>query len=195
MRVSLKFTRSSSDCPALSDWSDSPRNRWPYRFAHPTVYGGDNTVTDLEGTGVELPRFADHAPIAIEYVKMHPDVFFSSHRGAEISWSMQTPERWVHGGPWSGDDGNRVRVHGDDVATQVQIVMASRTQKGPNLTGPFCLRSSSGGCGGPGRTAVPPQRMQPRCSGGSGPLCGACQAFTPPQGGSGTKVPFTFSPR
>ena len=73
LRVPLKFTQVLIGLPGVERLVGFPEESVAY-FAHPTVYDTTNTVTDLEGTGVTCPRFADYAPVMIEYVKMHPDV-------------------------------------------------------------------------------------------------------------------------
>lgn len=40
----------------------------------PTTYSTTNTLTDLEGTGVECPRFVDYADRLLAYMTAHPEV-------------------------------------------------------------------------------------------------------------------------
>jgi thioester reductase-like protein len=73
LRVPLKFTQVLVGLPGVERLVGFPEESVAY-FAHPTVYDTTNTVTDLAETGLSCPRFADYAPVMIEYVKMHPDV-------------------------------------------------------------------------------------------------------------------------
>ncbi|MCP4200469.1 MAG: NAD-dependent epimerase/dehydratase family protein [bacterium] len=43
-------------------------------FAHPTHYTTDNTIRDLEGTGIEVPRLDAYMPHLVAFVREHPDV-------------------------------------------------------------------------------------------------------------------------
>jgi len=43
-------------------------------FSTRTTYSTKNTVADLDGTGVECPRFADYAGRLLDYMIAHPDV-------------------------------------------------------------------------------------------------------------------------
>lgn len=43
-------------------------------FAHPTHYTTDNTLRDLDGTGIEVPRLSDYMPRLVEFVRDHPDI-------------------------------------------------------------------------------------------------------------------------
>jgi thioester reductase-like protein len=43
-------------------------------FTHPTEYTCENTLADLNGTGVVCPRFADYAPILVRFMDEHPEV-------------------------------------------------------------------------------------------------------------------------
>ena len=40
----------------------------------PTTYATTNTLTDLEGTGVECPRFVDYADRLLAYMTAHPEI-------------------------------------------------------------------------------------------------------------------------
>jgi len=43
-------------------------------FAHPTRYDTTNTRTDLAGTGIQVPRFADYAAQLVEFARAHPEI-------------------------------------------------------------------------------------------------------------------------
>lgn len=43
-------------------------------FVHPTHYTADNTVADLEGSGIEVPSFKNYANRLVAFVKANPDV-------------------------------------------------------------------------------------------------------------------------
>ena len=42
-------------------------------FIHPTHYSCDNTVADLEGSGIACPPFETYARHMVEYMKAHPE--------------------------------------------------------------------------------------------------------------------------
>ena len=43
-------------------------------FAHPTHYTSANTLADLEGSGIQVPNFADYANRLVAFVKAHPEI-------------------------------------------------------------------------------------------------------------------------
>lgn len=43
-------------------------------FAHPTTYDTSNTITDLEGSGISVPRFVDYAETLVRFVEAHPEI-------------------------------------------------------------------------------------------------------------------------
>ena len=43
-------------------------------FVHPTHYTCENTLADLDGTGVELPSFLGYLDRLVEFVKRHPEI-------------------------------------------------------------------------------------------------------------------------
>ncbi len=59
--------------PGLEGLLGLPAEALDY-FASKTTYSATNTVADLEGTGVECPRFADYAGTLIDYMIAHPEV-------------------------------------------------------------------------------------------------------------------------
>ena len=43
-------------------------------FVHPTHYTSDNTVADLEGTGIEAPPFPSYAGTLVDFVRANPEI-------------------------------------------------------------------------------------------------------------------------
>jgi thioester reductase-like protein len=43
-------------------------------FTHPTEYTCENTLADLNGTGLSCPRFSDYAPVLVRFMEEHPEV-------------------------------------------------------------------------------------------------------------------------
>jgi thioester reductase-like protein len=43
-------------------------------FVHPTHYCVDQTVTDLEGSGIYAPRFPDYIGALVRYLRSHPEI-------------------------------------------------------------------------------------------------------------------------
>jgi thioester reductase-like protein len=43
-------------------------------FTHPTEYTCENTLADLNGTGLSCPRFSDYAPVLVRFMQEHPEV-------------------------------------------------------------------------------------------------------------------------
>jgi thioester reductase-like protein len=43
-------------------------------FTHPTEYTCENTLADLDGSGLACPRFRDYAPVLVRYMQEHPEV-------------------------------------------------------------------------------------------------------------------------
>jgi thioester reductase-like protein len=43
-------------------------------FVHPTHYTCENTLEDLEGSGIECPPFEGYLPRLIQYMKAHPEI-------------------------------------------------------------------------------------------------------------------------
>jgi thioester reductase-like protein len=43
-------------------------------FTHPTEYTCENTLADLNGTGLSCPRFRDYAPVLVRFMLEHPEV-------------------------------------------------------------------------------------------------------------------------
>lgn len=43
-------------------------------FAHPTHYTTENTIRDLQGTSIEVPRLGAYMPRLIEFVRENPDI-------------------------------------------------------------------------------------------------------------------------
>jgi thioester reductase-like protein len=43
-------------------------------FTHPTKYTCENTLADLNGTGLSCPRFAEYAPVLVRFMLEHPEV-------------------------------------------------------------------------------------------------------------------------
>ena len=43
-------------------------------FSTRTTYSTKNTIADLDGTGVECPRFSDYAGRLLDYMIAHPDI-------------------------------------------------------------------------------------------------------------------------
>jgi thioester reductase-like protein len=43
-------------------------------FTHPTEYTCENTLADLNGTGLSCPRFRDYAPMLVRFMLEHPEV-------------------------------------------------------------------------------------------------------------------------
>lgn len=73
LRVPLRFTQVVVGLPGVEKLVGFPEESLAY-LSHPTVYDTSNTETDLEGTGLVCPPFADYAPTMIEFMKLHPDV-------------------------------------------------------------------------------------------------------------------------
>ncbi len=43
-------------------------------FVHPTHYTSDNTLADLEGSGISIPQFPDYADRLVAFVRANPDI-------------------------------------------------------------------------------------------------------------------------
>lgn len=43
-------------------------------FVHPTHYCCDQTLTDLEGSGIACPRFPDYVDTLVRFLKAHPEI-------------------------------------------------------------------------------------------------------------------------
>jgi len=73
IRMPLRFTRAMVGLPGVEKLVGFPEESLAY-LSHPTVYDTTNTQTDLAGTGLECPPFADYAPVMIEFLKLHPEI-------------------------------------------------------------------------------------------------------------------------
>ena len=54
--------------PGLSRFMGIPADAVPY-FTHPTLYDMQNTLADLDGTGITIPSLLDILPVLVEFVK------------------------------------------------------------------------------------------------------------------------------
>jgi thioester reductase-like protein len=43
-------------------------------FTHPTEYTCENTLADLNGSGLTCPRFSEYAPVLVRFMQEHPEV-------------------------------------------------------------------------------------------------------------------------
>ncbi|HEX6178176.1 MAG TPA: SDR family oxidoreductase [Thermoanaerobaculia bacterium] len=43
-------------------------------FVHPTTYDTANTLADLRGSGIEVPRLRDYLPRLVEFMRAHPEI-------------------------------------------------------------------------------------------------------------------------
>ena len=43
-------------------------------FVHPTHYCCEQTVRDLEGSGIYAPRFPDYVDALVRFLKAHPEI-------------------------------------------------------------------------------------------------------------------------
>ncbi|MGV9709895.1 SDR family oxidoreductase [Gordonia sp. NPDC003424] len=72
--VPLGIVRTAlGDVPGLEWALGMPAETIDY-FSTRTTYSAKNTVAELEGTGVECPRFADYADQLLDFMIAHPDV-------------------------------------------------------------------------------------------------------------------------
>jgi thioester reductase-like protein len=59
--------------PGVQRWMQIPSATIDY-FVHPTQYACDNTVADLEGSGLKVPAFSAYADRLVDFVRSHPDI-------------------------------------------------------------------------------------------------------------------------
>lgn len=59
--------------PGLERWAGVPAEALDY-FTHPARYDPSNTLRDLEGSGIRVPRFGDYVDILVDFVRRNPDV-------------------------------------------------------------------------------------------------------------------------
>jgi thioester reductase-like protein len=73
IRMPLRFTQVVVGLPGVEKLVGFPEEALAY-LSHPTVYDTTNTTTDLAGTGLQCPPFADYAPTMVEFLKLHPEI-------------------------------------------------------------------------------------------------------------------------
>ncbi len=59
--------------PGLKRLTGIPAEAIDY-FCQPTYYTCDNTLADLEGSGIRCPRFGEYAPRLADFMKQHPEI-------------------------------------------------------------------------------------------------------------------------
>lgn len=59
--------------PPVQRWMKIPPEALDY-FCHPTHYTCENTLNDLEGSGIRCPRFGEYAPKLVDFMKRHPEL-------------------------------------------------------------------------------------------------------------------------
>jgi nucleoside-diphosphate-sugar epimerase len=65
--------------PGLYAWMQIAPEAVDY-FTQPTEYGCENTLHDLQGTGIACPTFADYADVLVRFVQAHPEI---AHTGLQ----------------------------------------------------------------------------------------------------------------
>jgi thioester reductase-like protein len=59
--------------PGVHWWMQIPSPAIDY-FVHPTQYSCDNTVADLEGSGLKVPALPTYIERLVDFVRRHPDI-------------------------------------------------------------------------------------------------------------------------
>ena len=59
--------------PGLYQLMKVPAQTLDY-FVHPTFYTCNNTLADLEGSGIRCPGFPEYAPRLVSFMREHPEV-------------------------------------------------------------------------------------------------------------------------
>jgi len=66
-------TRALRSIPGLSRLTGIPPEALDY-FDHPTHYSVQNAGTDLQGSGISVPRLSDYVETLVKFVRAHPEV-------------------------------------------------------------------------------------------------------------------------
>ena len=66
-------TRALRSVPGLSRLTGIPPEALDY-FDHPTHYSVQNAGTDLQGSGITVPRLSDYVETLVKFVRAHPEV-------------------------------------------------------------------------------------------------------------------------
>ena len=66
-------TRALRSVPGLSRLTGIPPEALDY-FDHPTHYSVQNAGTDLQGSGISVPRLSDYVETLVKFVRAHPEV-------------------------------------------------------------------------------------------------------------------------